>query len=82
MIEAPVLIVPGADERHPAALAERMSATIPYATLARTVSFDALRTASPPPSSRKSAASSTSEAVPVRVRGRYPRPRPGSLFAW
>ncbi|QTJ64190.1 hypothetical protein HYG77_22415 [Rhodococcus sp. ZPP] len=39
------LIVPGADERHPAALAERMSATIPYAALARTVSFDALRTA-------------------------------------
>jgi 3-oxoadipate enol-lactonase len=64
VIEVPVLIVPGADERHPAAFAERMSATIPYATLARTVSFDALRTASPPPSSRESAASSTSEARP------------------
>ena len=44
-IEVPVLIVPGADERHPAELAERMSATIPNATLARNVSFDALRTA-------------------------------------
>ncbi|MBV6761488.1 alpha/beta fold hydrolase [Rhodococcus opacus] len=44
-IEVPVLIVPGADERHPAELAERMSATIPHATLARNVSFDALRTA-------------------------------------
>ncbi|AII11324.1 alpha/beta fold hydrolase [Rhodococcus opacus] len=44
-IEVPVLIVPGADERHPAELAERMSATIPHATLARNVSFEALRTA-------------------------------------
>ncbi|BAH55744.1 MULTISPECIES: alpha/beta fold hydrolase [Rhodococcus] len=44
-IEVPVLIVPGADERHPAELAERMSATIPHATLARNVSFDALATA-------------------------------------
>ncbi|QHE74182.1 alpha/beta fold hydrolase [Rhodococcus sp. WAY2] len=44
-IDVPVLIVPGADERHPAELAERMSATIPHATLARNVSFDALETA-------------------------------------
>ncbi|MDX5961988.1 hypothetical protein SIM91_01300 [Rhodococcus opacus] len=44
-IDVPVLIVPGADDRHPAELAERMSATIPHATLARNVSFEALRTA-------------------------------------
>ncbi|WP_240961147.1 hypothetical protein [Rhodococcus sp. A14] len=31
-IEVPVLIVPGADERHPAELAERMSATNPHET--------------------------------------------------
>ncbi|WP_233529571.1 alpha/beta fold hydrolase [Antrihabitans stalagmiti] len=44
-IEAPVLIVPGADERHPVEVTERVSATIPNATLAQNVSFDALRTA-------------------------------------
>ena len=44
-IEVPVLIVPGADERHPAALAEQMSVNIPNATLAQNISFDALRTA-------------------------------------
>jgi 3-oxoadipate enol-lactonase len=44
-IDVPVLIVPGADLRHPTELAERMGATIPNATLAPNVPFDALRSA-------------------------------------